>query len=176
MGPTTFALCQKAVFGPAMWIAGLCAFPPLIRDVPLPLDAAGATVSVPFTAPVDKRYQLVLGFDFPSVQARLQDVVVGDRYHAACVSSPESLVGRPGFGRAVPIRVVIRRAEGGDVVVDQTFTSMCVFGHSEHRKWRSVGWVQLPRGPYTAEITNVDAQPGLEGVKTVVSLVPGGRK
>lgn len=176
MGPTTFALCQKAGIGVAMWITGLCSFPPLIKDVAMPLDAAGASVKAPFSAPVDKSYQFILSFDFKSVEARLQDSIVGRNFREECYTAPATLIGQSEYGRPIPIKVVVRRANDQSVVIEKEFTSLCVLSHGGNRKSRNVGWVTLSRGEYIVEMTNVVAQEGLADTKTYIALVPGGGK
>lgn len=173
MGPTTYTLCQKAVIGPAMWLASLCVFPPLIPDTPLPLDQAGMTVKHPFVVPVDKRYLWTLIFVFPSIEAGLADKIVGSRFDPRCLSDPASLSGQVEFGRPIPIHIVIRRAKDRVAILDTTFQTLCHFGYVGDKKSRAVGWVELVRGEYIAEVTNLAAQDGLSAVKTTVSLVPG---
>lgn len=176
MGPTTYALCQKSLIGPAMWIAGLCSFPPLVSHLALPMNLGGESVTTSFTVPVEKNYQFILHFEFASTDARLQDAIVGRSYSAECDNEPNSLVDKPEYGRPIPIRVVVRRAKDRLILVDKQFTSLCLLGHVDNRKTRSVGWVALPRGEYTAEVTNVAAQKDLTNTKTFISLVPGGGK
>ena len=176
MGPITYSLCQKALIGPALWIAGLCAFPPLIENTSLPLTTAGATVSAPFTVPVDLRYQFVLQFEFPSTEARLQDTLVGSRYQTECETDPAALADKPEFGRPIPLRLIIRNAKDHSLVTDEQVTSLCVLGHAGNKKSRAVAWVTLSRGDYTAEISNLSAQTGLDDVNTFIALVPGSSK
>ena len=176
MGPTTYALCHKGLIGPVMWLAGLCVFPPLIPNISLPLGHAGTAVTQPFFVPVDKKYLWTLNFEFTSVEARLDDKIVGSNFDSRCLSAPESLNSRSEFGRPIPIRIVVRRANDRTVVVDTAFQSLCIHGHVDNKKSRAVGWVELTRGEYIAEITNVVAQRDLSGVVTTVSLVPGGAK
>lgn len=159
-----------------MWIAGLCAFPPLISSVALPLSAAGATVATPFSVPVDRNYQFLLKFEFPSTEARLQDIIVGTNYRAECDKEPASLTGKPEYGRPIPIRIVIRKAKDQSIVVNEQYTSLCALGHENNRKTRRIGWVNLTHGEYTAEVTNIAGQDGLTNTKTSIALVPGGGK
>lgn len=176
MGPTAYALCQKGIIGPAMWIVGLCAFPPLISSTVLPLQTVGTVTSSSFTVPVDKNYQFLLEFEFTSTEARLQDKIVGNNYAAGCQSNPTALAGQPEYGRLIPIRVVIRRSNDRSVVVDSRYETLCLQSHINNRKSRSIGWVTLSRGEYTAEITNLAVQDGLLDTKTSFSLVPGSGK
>lgn len=173
MGPITYSLCQKAIIGPAMWIVGLCSFPPLIDEISLPINTTGASVKTSFSAPVDKNYQFILNFEFASTEARLQDTLVGQRFQKACDTAPASLLGKSEYGHPIPIRILIRRANDQSVLLDQEFTSLCVLGHANNRKSRSVGWVTLDRGEYIAEITNVAAQEGFTDTEVFVALVPG---
>lgn len=177
MGPAIYSLCQKPVIGAVMWMATLCAFPPLISRLPLSLEEAQATATSEFTVPVDKVYQLELEFEFPTVQARLQDRVAGTRFDESCldeaVPRDPSWAGRAGAGRVIPLRLVIRRQADRAVVIDRTFQSRCALGHADRRKWRAVGAVELARGDYLAQITNLQPQDGLDGVRTTASLTAG---
>jgi hypothetical protein len=176
MGPIAYALCQKAILGPAMWITGLCSFPSLIENVPLPLDAVATVRSSSFTVPVDKNYEFLLEFEFVSTEARLQDKMVGSSYAADCEDNPTSLLEKPEYGHPIPIRVVIRHAVNRAVIVDAKFITLCIQGHAGNRKMRSIGWVTLARGEYTAEVTNLAIQDGFANIKASVSLGPGSGK
>lgn len=180
MGPITYALCQKPVIGIAMFVASLCVFPPLIRSEPLVLTTAGATASKDFVVPIDKSYLFDLAFEFPSLEAIRRDTVVGSGYGEGCedaVKYEDMSAGWPSvFGHPIPVHVSIKRKSDGRVVVDQTFVSLCMFGSAggEHpTKWRRIGRVELTRGEYRVEMTNLEAQAGLDGVATSFSLVGG---
>lgn len=178
MGPTTYSLCQKPIIGVAMWIASLCAFPPLFSDEPIDIAATGATIKKPFHAPVEKSYPLAVTFEFPSLEARLNDQVVGDRYSDKCQGDiryeeiPE--IQRKGLGRPILFRVVLRKAADRSVVLDRTFVSLCTTSHDgKNSKTRTIGWFPLEIGDYVAEVSNLEAQSGLPGVKTTISLYGG---
>lgn len=178
MGPTTYALCQKSFLGPAMWIAGLCAFPPLFSGEHIDLSLTGASITRSFQVPVEKNYPLAVTFEFPSIEARLADQVVGDRYSEKCQGDiryeeiPEAQ--RKGLGQPIPFRVVIRKAENRAVVFDKTFVSLCRTSHDlKNSKTRTIGLVPLTVGDYVAEVTNLEAQSILPGVKTTISLYGG---
>jgi hypothetical protein len=158
-----------------MWIAGLCSFPPLFAEEPIGLNAAGASITKPFHAPVEKSYPLAVSFYFPSTEARLKDQVVGDRFDNNCQGEtryediPE--IQRKGLGRPIPFKVVIRKKADSSIVLSRTFVSLCVTSHDgKSGKTRIVGWLPLPIGDYIAEVTNLEAQPGLATVSTVLSL------
>ncbi len=172
MGPTSYALCQKSVIGPAMWIAGLCAFPPLIGSTHLSLNVAGSEVAKAFTVPVDKSYQFVLQFEFATSEARLSDTIVGSSYRAECDEAPALLADKPEFGRPIPIRILVRRAKDRSIVIDREFTSLCLLGFAETQKTRRIGSVELVRGDYIAELINLTAQVGLADIKTSFALIP----
>lgn len=178
MGPTTYALCQKSFLGPAMWIAGLCTFPPLFSGQHIDLSITGASVTKSFEAPVEKSYPLAVTFEFPSVEARLSDQIVGERYSEHCQGDirydaiPEAQ--RKGLGQPIPFRVVIRKAADSSIVLDRTFVSLCVTSHNgKDAKTRTIGWLPLTTGKYVAEVTNLEGQTSLPGVKTAISLYGG---
>lgn len=176
MGPITFALCHKALIGPAMWITGLCSFPPLIDALPFPLDAGGSTVSSAFSVPVDKNYEFFMSFEFVSTEARLQDKLVGSNYGAACDRGPAPPLAKSEYGRPIPIRIVIRKMSDKSIVIDSEFVTLCVQGWMDNHKGRSIAWLALSQGEYTAEVTNVTAQEGFGAVTSSISLVAGGAK
>lgn len=177
MGPTTYALCQKPVIGVVMLITSLCTFPPLFSNEPFPLSQAGTNISKAFTVPVDKDYRFELGFEFPSVEARLSDQIVGSGFDANCTRDvkyqdiPEAQ--RLGLGRPMSFHVVIRRATDRTVFIDRTFDSRCVTSFVENKKWRTIGWAELPRGNYIAEVTNLESQRDLININTHISLIAG---
>jgi hypothetical protein len=177
MGPITYSLCQKPVIGVVMWVTSLCAFPPLFADAPISLAISGETISKSFTVSVEKRYAFDLTFEFPSIETRLSDQIVGSRYDENCFGNKtlsdlrESK--RVGLRRTFPIKVTVRREKDRGLVTERVFNSLCVTAHIDSKKWRTVGWVELAQGDYIAEITNLESQAGLDGVKTYVSLVAG---
>ena len=181
MGPIAYSLCHKPVTALAMYITGLCAFPALIDGQPIDLTRAGATVSVPFEAPVDKRYTLDLVFAFASKEAMDRDDIVGQGYDARCLEklSPEAVLAaqRDGFGRPTTLHVTVRRRADNVPVVDQTFVSQCTSSRGPgYTKWRLAGRIDLKRGEYVMQITNPVAQAGLENIGTTFALVSGESK
>lgn len=178
MGPTTYALCQKSFLGPVMWIVGLCAFPPLFSEEYIDLSVTGASITKSFEVPVEKSYPLAVTFEFPSTEARLSDQIVGDRYSDKCQGDiryediPEAQ--RKGLGQPIPFRVVIRKAADRSVVLDRIFVSLCETSHNgKSAKTRTIGLLPLLVGDYVAEITNINGQPSLSGIKTAISLYGG---
>lgn len=165
MGPVTYALCGKPAIGVAMWITGLCAFPPLFHDRPISLDAAGTQVSAAFEAPVDKKYLLAAGFEFASREARVHDRLAGGDTGLPCSD---------GSGRPMPFHVVVRKAGDRSVEIDKTFVASCGLSHDgDRKKTVLIGWLDLPAGQHTAEITNLQAHGGFDGVIVRISLYAG---
>jgi hypothetical protein len=177
MGPIAYSLCHKPVIGTVMWITSLCSFPALFSDEPISLTSAEASATKAFVVPVDKRYPLAVTFEFESTDARLHDQVVGTRFDENCNGDvryeeiPENR--RDGLGRPIPFKVTVRKAGDGLVVLEQTFTSLCVTSHAGQKKARKIGWLELQRGEYTVEVVNLQAHPGLDRVKTRLSLYAG---
>jgi hypothetical protein len=178
MGPITYALCKKPVIGIAMFIASLCAFPPLVHHVPVYLEAQGDAVSGTFTVPVEKSYELDLVFEFPSREAMTEDQVAGKNYDEYCEHVPlNETEWIPGNvrGRPIPLQVLVRDEADGRIVVDRIFNTLCIYSHgaTTFDKWRKIGRVTLPIGEYSFELKNLKAQAGLIGVHTYVSLIAG---
>lgn len=177
MGPITYSLCHKPVIGVLMYVSSLCAFPPPIPNEPLPMASAGLAVSKEFEAPVDKAYAFDLVFEFPTGDARLSDQILGKwpmEYCGKNIAYEDiPVTHRAVMGRPIPIRIVIRKISDRSIVADQTHVTLCSSGHTSTMKWRPIGWVNLTRGKYIAEVTNLKSQPGLEGVKTMFTLVGG---
>lgn len=87
MNPFTYALCQKPVLSVAMWVTGLCAFPPLFSNLPIDLTHTGALAITEFKVNVPKSYHLSLTVEFESVQKRVDDLVVGNAFNQYCVGT-----------------------------------------------------------------------------------------
>lgn len=178
MGPITYSLCQKPIIGLALWAASLCAVSPPFSGVPIDLAHSGTRMTKSFRVPVAKQYLLARTFQIASVEARLADQAVGDRFDRNCEGKiryediPERE--RIGLGRPIPFRVVVRRAADRSVLVDETFVSLCLVSHDGHgAKTRTIGWLALPVGDYMAEVTNLQAQPALAAVGASISLYSG---
>lgn len=177
MNPLTYSLCQKPIIGLIMFASGLCVFPPLFQDEPLPLQQAGASLVKEFRVPVSKPYFLEIGFEFPSAASIRSDDVAGERYDANCERDYADipLAQRTGLGRPIPIHVLVREKLSGNVTMDKVFNSLCIIysAAAPFRKARTVGRLDLLEGKYVIEVDNIAGQTGLDGVKTTVSLVAG---
>lgn len=160
-----------------MWIAGLCAFPPLFSDQHIDLTITGTSVTKFFESPVEKSYPLSVTFEFSSTEARLSDQIVGDRYDERCRGDiryekiPEAQ--RKGLGQPILFRVVVRKAADQSIVLDRVFESLCVTSHAGKTKTRTIGWLKLTADNYVAEVINLEGQSSLSGVKTAISLYGG---
>lgn len=184
--PVTLYLCYKPVIRLVMFVLFLCGAPMPFSDEPIDLTVAGTTVTKSITIPVEMNYALQMTFEFPSVEARLADQIVGENYTRSCIGLvshfdipgieriryediPE--IERSVLGVSIPFKVVVRSTTDRAVLVDQTFQSLCVTGHNgEKEKYRDIAWLRLPSGYYIAEITNLQEQSGLTGVKTTISF------
>lgn len=179
MGPIAYALCQKPVIGLLMYMSSACVFPPLVQQAPLSLMTAQSSASAAFTVKVEKAYTIELNFEFPDGEALRRDQIVGSRYDSNCEPGvkyediPEAK--RAGLGSPIPLHVVVRRPSDNAVVADQVLTSLCTVSTSfaPPTKSRSVQRIALTRGDYVLEVTNLQAQAGLDGIETSFSLVAG---
>lgn len=149
MNPLAYSLCQKSGLGLAMFVAGLCAFPPLFLHEPLSLQTADATLVKEFKAPVSKPYFLELDFDFPATAA-IRD-----------------------YGQPIPIHVLIRNRRGNTVVTDQTFVTPLYSGVTNGPTQRTLARLELSEGEYVVEMRNLEAHHEFDGARTTVSLVAG---
>lgn len=183
--PITLYLCSKPAIGLVMFVLFLCGTPSPFSDEPVDLTITGTTVRKSITIPVEMNYGLALTFEFPSVEARLNDKIVGSTYANLCMGlvsadTPEFEriryedipdMQRSGLGLPIPFKVVVRKETDGSVMVDHTFQSLCITGHNaEKEKYRDIAWLQLPIGDYTVEVTNLQGQSGVSGVKTTLAL------
>jgi hypothetical protein len=179
MNPLSYSLCQKPVLGLMMFVSGMCAFPPLFLEAPLPLQRAGARVIEEVEAPVGKAYFLDLVFTFPSAAAARDDEVVGSRFDDVCLRNEAGVpeLRRSGLGRPIPIHVRVRDQRSGTVSIDKVFYSLCLSSSGPtgtgYTKHRTAGRLDLPAGRYLIEVRNMESQAGLEDVRTAVSLVAG---
>jgi hypothetical protein len=178
VNPITYSLCQKPIIGAVMWVTSLCVFPPLFSGEPINLSVAESIASKAFVVPVDKKYALEVTFEFESIDARLNDQVVGNRFDERCLGDvryaevPE--IGRAGLGRSIPFKVVVKKANDHAVVLERTFVSLCATSHDlTNKKTRTIGWLELKRGDYAIEVKNLQSQPDLELVRTYISLTSG---
>jgi hypothetical protein len=177
MNQVVYYLCQKPVVGVLMWIMSACTLPPIFSEEPIDLTTSGAKVVKSFSVPVDKKYPLAIDFKFESINARLNDKIVGDRYSEYCQNNipfeqiPE--IKRQGLGVPISFKVVIRNVKDNSIVINKFFESLCVSSHSDNKKIRVIGYLELPKGEYIAEISNIKAQTDLMKVSTSLSLYDG---
>ena len=176
MGPITYSLCHTQYIGLAMWLSGLCYFPPLVEPTEISLHKTGSVLREDFDAPVEKLYLLKLKFKFPSTEARLSDTLVGGGYYGKYCNGAVPYEKIPAdklqsVGLPVPFKVQVRNQSDGGLVVDQVFQSLCKFAHSGNTKSREMGWVSLKEGSYQIEIFNQSSQPAFEDIKIEFSLV-----
>lgn len=164
-----------------MGSVSLCALPPLFSDQPIDPGKPGTSVTRPFQVLGEKSYPLKVAFEFPSIEARLKDQIVGARHGDKCQGDiryeeiPEAQ--RKGLGQPIPYRVVVRKAADRFVVLDRTFFSLCRTSNGNNSKTRTIGWLPFAEEDDIAEITNLEAQSSLPCMKTTISLVAGqGRK
>ena len=179
MGPITSSLCHSPVLGIAMWLSTLCAFPPPMPEKSVSLDAPGLILSSTFDAPIDYSYQLILTFTFPTLDDRLKDKFVGDRY--ATVAECDGTVRyeeipaerRIGLGEPVPLKVTVTDLSSSETVFDKTTYSLCeAFHDGKLEKGRIVSDIGLKRGKYRIEVTNILSEPAVKGIKIGMMLAP----
>lgn len=174
-----FSLCQKPLLGVAMVAVSLCEFPPLLKDVPVELSAAGSVASAEFEVPVDMKYALLLEMSNPGGESlsKQEVMIIGDRRQEDCAATVDlakmPVRERAAFGRPMPFKVEVRRKPDGMLVYTRAVTTLCVASKWANQRSRSLGQIALLRGAYSVRIENVAAQSGLEKLKATLVLAPG---
>ena len=173
-----YSLCQKPLLSAALVATSLCEFPPLLKDVPVRLEAAGSVVTADITVPVDLNYALLLDMSNPDgdTLSKQEISILGDRRVETC-SETTSLDKVPphdrvAFGRPMPFKVEVRRKADNMLVYARQVTTMCVASKWANQRSRSLGNFTLVRGAYNVRIENVAAQAGLERLKATLVLQP----
>lgn len=178
MNAITYSLCQKPVLGLAMWITDLCVFPPLFSNLPIDLNHQGTRATTEFKVKVEKTYHLILAVEFESVQKRLDDKVVGNRFDQNCLGNINynniPIGQRAGLGQPIDFKVIVRELKTQKIIFNQQFKSLCSTGHNlKNTRYREIGWIPLKEGNYMIEVINIEAQTDLKNVKTTLSLTAG---
>lgn len=175
-------VCRRraVVIGLLLSASHAWAVAPLFQRQPISLETVNSVVRESFQVRKAWTYSLNIDFEFPSGAAIFQDTIVGSRYDASCSWRYEgiSVARRAGLGRPIPVHVTIRRRDDHGVVLDQDINSLCLTGTSATGfiKSRTISKITLTPGDYAAEITNLQPQSGLDGVKTYLSLTAGHSK
>lgn len=183
MNPTLFALCQKQVLGPVLWITSLCVFPPPLPETPISVSAPGQVLSAQFEVPVSKGYFFSLTVQYPSVQARLNDSLIGAKYDVPCYGKDAKTVEdfskdrREDLGKPIKLHVTVKQLPDGTVVYDKDIASICRAGHDlATKKLQVLALAQLAEGKYSVEVKNLEARPDLAGLTTSFTIHSGGNK
>ena len=175
MNSFTHALCQKPVLSVAMWMTGLCAFPPLFSNLPIDLTHTGALATTEFKVNVPKSYHLSLTVEFESAQKRVDDLVVGNTFNQYCDGTIKynniRVEKRKELGQPITLQVLVRKSKNYEIVFNQQFQSLCSTGHDgKNKSYRSIGWIPLSQDLYVIEVVNLQPHNQLKNVKTTLSL------
>ncbi len=171
MGPITYKLCHTAGIGVAMWITGLCAFPPPVPKQRVELDRPGLVMSASFSVPADKKYPLVFGYKSSGAvpDPKVRETCGFDRDYET-TSDWKSL----GGGRSVKFKVVIRKAEGMPPIFEGAMDHLCITSNANgFPDDVLVGYVPLAEGAYKIEVFNVRPYEDLKGKDTYLYLAGG---
>ncbi|HEY0588234.1 MAG TPA: hypothetical protein VGD52_19005 [Pseudoduganella sp.] len=178
MSPFIYNLCHKPIVGLAMASVALCEFPPLMKDVQVKLDEAGAVVTADVEVPVALSYALLLEMSNPSGDSLSQQevAIIGDRRVEDCDEGVDLAKipkhERTSFGRPMAFKVEVRRKPDNLLVHSRTVNTLCVASKWANQRSRSLGNIPLVRGAYSVRIENMDAQAGLERLHTLLVLAP----
>ena len=180
MNPTLYALCQKAVLGPILWISGQCAFPPLLPETSISLDAPGLVLTKEFEAPVSKNYFLSLHVEFESVQQRLNDTLIGSKYDVPCYgnnakSAADFPAGRQSdLGKPVKLHVKVLRLPSETIAWESDIASICRAGHNlKAKKLQVLALTHFDQGKYRITVQNTEARPDLAALGISLTIHSG---
>ena len=180
MNPTLYALCQKTVLGPILWISGQCAFPPLLPESPISLQAPGLILTKEFEAPVSKNYFLSFHVQFPSVEQRLNDTLIGSRFDVPCYGDDAKRAfdfpaeRQSDLGRPVKLHVKVLRLPKETVAWEADIASLCRAGHDlKAKKLQVLAVAHLAQGKYRIDVKNMEARPDLAAFGTSLTLHSG---
>lgn len=178
MSPFIYSLCHKPIVGLAMASVALCEFPPLMKDVQMRLNEAGAIATADVEVPVDLSYALLLEMSNASGESlsKQEVMILGDRRVEDCADGSDLAKlprqERAGFGRPMAFKVEIRRKPDNALVHSRLVNTMCVVSKWANQRSRSLGNIALARGAYSVRIENLAAQSGLERLNATVLLAP----
>lgn len=177
MNPTLFALCQKPVLGPVLWISSLCVFPPPLPETPISVSAPGQELSALFDVPVSKGYFFSLTVQFPSIDARLNDTLIGAKYDVPCYGKDAKTAEdfpkdrREVLGTPIRLHVTVKRLPDATVVYNKDIASICRAGHDlGTKKLQVLALTELVEGKYSVEVKSLEARPDLAGLTTSFTI------
>lgn len=177
MNPTLYALCQKPLIGPALWLSTLCAFPPLLKETPIAVSNPGTVLSSQFVAPVATRYFLSASFKFQSTQERMSDTIVGSTFDAPCFGPAAKhlenfpVSARAQLGQPLRLKVTIKSQSTSSVVYSQDIASVCRAGHDgAAKKTQVLSLIELAEGSYSIVVQNLEARPDLDALHPTLSI------
>lgn len=167
-----YTVCEKPVIGLVLWLASMCVRVPLAGPLPLELGTAGTRIEATFKAPAERKFALSVEFKFPEAARATVNRIVGQNYSSDCEIGLENVPEerRVWLGRPIPFHVVVRDMATGAVLRDETIASVCRTSHGTNSVTRQITLLDLKPGAYALAVTNLEAQPGLEAVKTVILL------
>ncbi|MFM8330425.1 MAG: hypothetical protein ACKN9T_01920 [Candidatus Methylumidiphilus sp.] len=182
MNPTLFALCQKPVLGPLLWITAQCGFPPPLPETPISLASPGHVLSASFDVPVSKGYFLSLTVGFPSIEARLNDTLIGAKYDVPCYGKDAKTVEdfpkerHEDLGKPVRLYVTVKQWPDGTVIYNKAIASICRAGHDlATKKIQVLALAAFAEGQHLIEVQNIEARPDLAGLTTSLTIHSGGK-
>jgi hypothetical protein len=169
MGPLLYSLCQKPLLGAAMASIALCDFPPLFKDLPMPLERAGATVTTDIDVPVELPYALQLEASHPGGEplSKEEIAILGDERSDDCSQAPA----RKAAARPMAFKVQVLRRDDAQVVIERQVSSVCVAARWSNLRLRTLATLPLAPGAYQLRVENMEAQAGLERLKLTLLMV-----
>lgn len=166
MNTVTATLCGKPVLGVAMWLMTLCVSNQALNDQFVDLGEAGVVLSVPFNAPMDETYRLLLVLRHADSSSATQRL---DLKGQICTE------GDSGAGAVTPLNITFRVVDpGGKPGTSQTYQPVCEGVTWSNGDTLLLGSLDIKKGTHQAELVNNLAMPKLAGKPVQVLLVGKG--
>lgn len=140
-------------------------------------------LSAQFDVPVSKGYFFSLTVRFPSVDARVNDTLIGAKYDVPCYGKDAKTAEdfptdrREDLGKPIKLQVTVTRLPDGTVVYDKNIASICRAGHDlATKKLQVLALTEFVEGKYLVVVKNLEARPDLSGLSTSFTIHSGGSK
>lgn len=184
MNPTLYSLCQKPILGSAMWLLGLCSFPPLISSTPISFNEEKIVLNSDFEVKVPLKYFIYLKLEYEPDQYSEANEVIGKYDKNYCLFEKEA--SEPDFqiladvvkkvGKATRVELIIRSSNTERELIKKVFLSYCSISHGEKSFTRILANVNLDEGKYHIQIKNLEARSEFDKFNMSIFMTTGAGK
>jgi hypothetical protein len=184
MNQTIYNLCQKPILGSAMWILGLCSFPPLIASTPVSFNEEKVILVSDFEVKVPLKYFIYLKFGYEPGQLSEARAIIGEYNKEFCLFEKEASEPDPqipenivkSIGRPTRIEIAIRSLATEKEILKKVFLSYCSTSQGENSLTRIIANFPLEKGKYNIQIKNLEARSEFAKLSTSIFMAVGSGK